>query len=53
MQRKVGAFVFSERRSLVQHGKVDQVEAREWGLQNSIGGDAIFHVCLPAIALVL
>ncbi len=53
VQRKVGAFIFSERRSLVQHGKINQVEARERGLQNSFGGDAIFHGCLLVMALVL
>ena len=45
VQCEVGALVFSERGSLVQHGKVNQVEAGEPGLQNSLGCDAIFHVC--------
>src|SRR5664279_653235 len=48
VQGEVGTLVFSERRSLVQHGKVNQVEAGESGLQDSLSCDAIFHASPPA-----
>src|ERR1700757_3382734 len=43
MQGEVSALIFRERGSLVQHGKVEQVEAGEAGLQNSLSGDSVFH----------
>src|SRR5208282_421238 len=43
VQGEVGALVFGECSSLVQHRKVNQVEAGEPGLKNSLRRNAIFH----------